>query len=99
MNNPTAFRALRAVLATNYPTQEDARRVVAEAGLDQAYFQFSDKAVNNWHNLLPNQGGKAHQKSYYGYFVGHRLWRDRLSMSQSFTAKSISTRNLSRRRR
>lgn len=59
MNNPTAFRALRAVLATNYSTQEDARRVVAEAGLDQAYFQFSDKAVNNWHNILTEAEKRA----------------------------------------
>jgi len=52
MNNPTAFRALRALLAANYPTQEDARRVVEDAGLNPAYVQFSDKAVNNWHNIL-----------------------------------------------
>ena len=59
MNNPTAFRALRALLATSYPTQEDARRVVTEAGLDQAYFKFSDKAVNNWHNILTEAEKRA----------------------------------------
>lgn len=44
--------ALRAVLSTLYPIQQDARRVVTDAGLNLAYFQFSDKAVDNWHNIL-----------------------------------------------
>jgi|694.fasta_scaffold70576_3 hypothetical protein len=46
------FTALRSVLANLYPTQEDARRIVTDTGLNLAYIQFSDKAINNWQNIL-----------------------------------------------
>lgn len=46
------FTALRSALANLYTTQEDARRVVADTGLNLVYIQFSDKAINNWHNIL-----------------------------------------------
>ena len=49
MNRVTA---LRSALANLYPTQEDARRIVTDTGLNLAYVQFSDKAINNWHNIL-----------------------------------------------
>ncbi|MEZ4866649.1 MAG: effector-associated domain EAD1-containing protein [Caldilineaceae bacterium] len=52
MLNHAAFRALRNRLAGLYGTQEDARRIVADTGLDPAYIQFSDKAINNWHSIL-----------------------------------------------
>ena len=44
--------ALRSALANLYPTQDDAQRVVADAGLNLAYIRFSDKAINNWNNIL-----------------------------------------------
>ncbi|MBX3009930.1 MAG: hypothetical protein KF832_00435 [Caldilineaceae bacterium] len=44
--------ALRNVLATLYPLQEDIHRIIADAGLDPAYIQLSTKAINHWHNIL-----------------------------------------------
>jgi hypothetical protein len=43
---------LREVLICLYPTQQDSRRVVEDAGLDPAHITFSDKAINNWFNIL-----------------------------------------------
>jgi hypothetical protein len=44
--------ALTKKLANLYPTEDDSRRVVTEFGLDSAYIRFSDKAINNWSNIL-----------------------------------------------
>jgi hypothetical protein len=43
---------LRDLLIFLYPTAEDSRRVVEDAGLDPAYISFSAKGVTNWHNIL-----------------------------------------------
>lgn len=43
---------LRTILATLYPTVEDARRVVADAGLDALRIGFDAKAINNWQQIL-----------------------------------------------
>ncbi|MFZ4658126.1 MAG: effector-associated domain EAD1-containing protein [Caldilineaceae bacterium] len=44
--------ALYTVLAELYPTQEDSRRVVESAGLNPVHITFSNKAINNWYNIL-----------------------------------------------
>lgn len=52
---------LRELLARLYPTERDARRVVADAGLDPAYIAFDAKAINNWFAILQearNRPGK-----------------------------------------
>lgn len=43
---------LRTVLATLYPTIDDARRVVADAGLDPLTIAFDAKAITNWQHIL-----------------------------------------------
>lgn len=43
---------LRNVLEKLRPTEEDARRVVADAGIEPSFISFNNKAVNNWHNIL-----------------------------------------------
>jgi hypothetical protein len=43
---------LRDVLAGLYPTVQDARRVVGDAGLNPAFIAFDPKAINNWFNIL-----------------------------------------------
>jgi len=52
MTKKPALTELRKVLAELYPTVQDARRVVTEAGLDPTYITFSDKAINNWSSIL-----------------------------------------------
>jgi hypothetical protein len=52
MSKKPALTELRKVLAELYPTIQDAQRVVMEAGLDPMYITFSDKAINNWSNIL-----------------------------------------------
>lgn len=47
-----SFAVMRALLATLYSDQGSSRLVVADAQLDAAQVQFSDKATNNWHNIL-----------------------------------------------
>jgi len=49
--NPT-LTTLRNRLAALFSTQNDARIVVEEAGLESAYIAFDSKAVNNWHSIL-----------------------------------------------
>lgn len=46
------LRQVRDQLAALYPTQADARRVADDAGLATEQIEFSDKASNNWHNIL-----------------------------------------------
>lgn len=43
---------LRDILATLYPTIQDSQRVIQEAGYALQNFAFSNKALENWHNLL-----------------------------------------------
>jgi V8-like Glu-specific endopeptidase len=43
---------LRDVLAGLYPTVQDARRVVEDAGLPPAHIAFDPKPINNWYNIL-----------------------------------------------
>ncbi|GIV77778.1 MAG: hypothetical protein KatS3mg050_2172 [Litorilinea sp.] len=52
MNRQETLRALRQILARLYPTVDDARRIVTDAGLDPSYIRFDEKAVTNWHNIL-----------------------------------------------
>ena len=52
MSKRQARIQLRTVLASLYPDREDAERVVGDAGLDSAYIAFSEKAINNWENIL-----------------------------------------------
>ncbi len=52
MNRQETLRALRQTLARLYPTVDDARRIITDAGLDPSYIRFDDKAVTNWHNIL-----------------------------------------------
>ena len=40
------------VLAGLYPTVQDSRRVVSDAGLNPAYIAFDAKAINNWFDIL-----------------------------------------------
>lgn len=43
---------LREILAINYPTVSDSRRLVTDAGLKQDRIEFDNKAINNWFNIL-----------------------------------------------
>jgi formylglycine-generating enzyme required for sulfatase activity len=43
---------LRTVLASLYPDESDARRVVHDAGIDPAHIHFSGQAANLWHAIL-----------------------------------------------
>lgn len=52
MDQQTTFAALRDALAALYPVDEDARRVVADAGLVAMQITFSPRAQTNWHNIL-----------------------------------------------
>jgi V8-like Glu-specific endopeptidase len=47
-----ALRNLRQILARLYPTERDARRVVADAGLDAARIAIEPKAINTWFAIL-----------------------------------------------
>lgn len=47
---------LRDLLADLYPTAQDARRVVEEAGLPPARIAFESTAVNTWHSILREAG-------------------------------------------
>jgi hypothetical protein len=40
------------MLAGIYPREEDSYRLVDEAGLDRIKIVFSEKAIDNWHNIL-----------------------------------------------
>ncbi|HWJ41115.1 MAG TPA: trypsin-like peptidase domain-containing protein [Candidatus Limnocylindrales bacterium] len=48
----TELSALRTLLANLYPTVEDARVLVTDAGLEAARIEFSSKAITNWFNIL-----------------------------------------------
>lgn len=52
MTKTQATRALRDALADLYGTRNDAERVVADADLNLATIAFTEKAINNWHNIL-----------------------------------------------
>nr|MBA3534604.1 hypothetical protein [Ardenticatenales bacterium] len=43
---------LRKILATLYPDEASARRVVADAGLDPAYIEFRQSLINIWYSIL-----------------------------------------------
>src|SRR5688572_21089957 len=43
---------LQSRLASLYVTQTSSRRIVAQSGLDASRIAFSDKAIENWHNIL-----------------------------------------------
>ncbi len=60
MNWSRTLSNLRDVLAGLYPTVQDARRVVEDAGLNPAFIAFNPKAVNNWFNIL--REAKKHHK-------------------------------------
>lgn len=51
-NGHTIFTILRDALATLYLREEDARIVVADAGLDERQIAFSTRSSTNWHNIL-----------------------------------------------
>ena len=51
-SNGEAQRALRDVLATLYPDEASARRVVAQAGLDGKRIGFCARAVDTWQAVL-----------------------------------------------
>ena len=48
----TALSQLRNALATLYPDETSARRVVADAGMDIRRIPFTPHALNNWHAIL-----------------------------------------------
>lgn len=52
MSNPTLLQTLRSLLASLYPDEPSARRLVADAGLDARYITFSGTAINTWHTIL-----------------------------------------------
>jgi len=52
MNNRTVFADLRDILAALYTTQDDARRVTKDAGLNELHIAFSAKPINNWDAIL-----------------------------------------------
>jgi len=52
MNWNRTLANLRDALAGLYPTVQDSRRVVSDAGLNPAYIAFDAKAINNWFNIL-----------------------------------------------
>jgi hypothetical protein len=43
---------LRDALAQLYGEQDDARRIIDQAGLNSTTISFSDKAINNWHEIV-----------------------------------------------
>jgi|688.fasta_scaffold384537_2 hypothetical protein len=47
-----SIRLLRQILATLYPTVEDSNRVISDAELNPKLVKFSEKAINNWQNIL-----------------------------------------------
>jgi len=51
-NGQAIFAALRDVLADLYPEENDARVIVADAGLDAKQIPFSSRAQTNWQNIL-----------------------------------------------
>lgn len=46
------LRQLRDLLADLYTAEESARRIVADAGMDERYIKFSERAIDNWHEIL-----------------------------------------------
>ncbi len=49
--NPS-LNSLQIALAHLYPTDEDARRVADQAGLEPAHIDFSSPAIDVWHSIL-----------------------------------------------
>lgn len=47
-----ASQSFTKLLAQLYETQGKSRRVVEGAGLDAAYIEFKDNAIDNWHNIV-----------------------------------------------
>jgi V8-like Glu-specific endopeptidase len=52
MNWNRTLTNLRDVLAGLYPTVQDSRRIVDQAGLNPAHIAFDAKAINNWFNIM-----------------------------------------------
>ena len=52
MDDAAALSWLRPVLADLYPTEDDSRLVVADAGIAPQRITFSPKADTNWHAIL-----------------------------------------------
>src|SRR4051812_8033814 len=52
LDRQTIFAALRDALATLYPIDQDARRVVDDVGIIAIKITFSARAQTNWHNIL-----------------------------------------------
>jgi V8-like Glu-specific endopeptidase len=50
------MRNLREILASYYPTNTDARRVVTDAGLRQQAIGFESKSINTWFSILEHAG-------------------------------------------
>lgn len=47
-----ALNPLRDTLASLYVAEDDTRRVIASAGLDERHIEITGKAINNWTNIL-----------------------------------------------
>jgi hypothetical protein len=47
-----ALDELENVLAEIYPRKEDCYRLVDRSGLESKRIAFSDRAIDNWHNIL-----------------------------------------------
>lgn len=52
MSNPALLRTLRSLFASLYPDETSARRLVADAGLDERRITFGGQAINTWHAIL-----------------------------------------------
>ena len=52
MNTSNPFTDLRTILSDLYPTESDARRLIADAELNARNIAFSSHATNNWHAIL-----------------------------------------------
>lgn len=52
MCNRTLLRTLRSILASFYPEESRARRLVADAELDATRITFSGQSINTWHAIL-----------------------------------------------
>jgi hypothetical protein len=50
---------LNEALAALYPTEDEARRIVSQAGVPAAFVRFNPSPIVNWHNIL-NEAEKRH---------------------------------------
>lgn len=52
MSSSPTLTALRTLLASLYPSVEDARRIAGDAGLNLQFITFDGKAINTWRSIL-----------------------------------------------